>query len=267
MVFFSCEEVAAHVTRIADLTNVYAYLVEGTESAALIDTCSGIGDLKALVGSLTDLPVVVICTHGHVDHASGTYGFDTVFLNEQDYELAQIHTAAEFRRGFAGEVATEDLVPQREEGYLNLSDGQVFDLGRVTLEAVALPGHTQGSMCILFRELRILLLGDACNSGTFLFLPESSTVEQYKQELQGLLSRDHDYDTVWFSHPHNGGDKTIVNECVEVCDAIMAGKTDEIPFNFAGQTARIAMAINPDFSRKDGKIANIAYHPDKVFNK
>jgi hydroxyacylglutathione hydrolase len=265
--FFNCEKVAAHVTRIADPTNVYAYLVEGTERAALIDTGSGIGNLKAFVGSLTRLPVVVICTHGHVDHASGTFGFDTVYLNEKDHALAKIHTTVEFRRDFIGDVAAEDLVPQRASGYLNLSDGQVFDLDGLTLEAVALPGHTQGSMCILLRELRILLLGDACNSGTFLFLPESSTVEQYKHELRNLLRREREYDAVWFSHPHNGGAKTIVNECIEVCDAIMAGKTDDAPFSFVGQTARIAMAINPDFSRVDGKTANIVYHPDKVFNK
>ena len=34
------------------------YLVEGTEKAALIDTGSGIGSLKACVEQLTDKPVL-----------------------------------------------------------------------------------------------------------------------------------------------------------------------------------------------------------------
>jgi hydroxyacylglutathione hydrolase len=270
MEFFQCEKIGECVTKISDLSGVYAYLIEGNKQAALLDTCTGIGNLKVLVEGMTDKPLIVICTHGHVDHAGGAYGFDTVYLNEKDDDLAKVHTTVEFRSGGVrssietGTISLADFVPQRDGDYRNLVDRQVFDLGGISLEAISLPGHTQGMTCILIRELRSLLLGDGCNSFTFLFSPEASTVDQYKISLQNLLRHEDQYDTVWFSHGHNQGPKTIVNECIELCDEIMAGKTDNVPFNFMGQNALIAKVMNPDFSRVDGKIGNIVYNPLKI---
>lgn len=275
MEFFQDEKVAANVTKISDLSGVYAYLIEeGREKAVLIDTCSGAGNIKKHVECLTQKPLVVICTHGHVDHAGGTFGFENVYLSAKDYELAKIHTTTDFRRGYfdsnvpSNSFSLDHYVPQRNGEYLDLVDGQVFDLGNITLEAITLSGHTQGMTCILVQELRTLLLGDGCNIFTFLFSPESSSVQDYKDSLQTLLRRHGEkFDTVWFSHGQNSGTKTVVNDCIELCDEIMTGKADNIPFNFMGQTAFIAKAINPDFSRVDGKAGNIVYNPHKILNQ
>ena len=59
-----------HIVRITDRTNVFSYLVRGEERAALIDTGTGFGDMFALTAQLTDLPIIVILTHGHCDHTS-----------------------------------------------------------------------------------------------------------------------------------------------------------------------------------------------------
>ena len=273
MPFFQCKPIAANVRKISDPSGVFAYLVEGQEKAALLDTCSGAGNLRAFVESLTPKPIVVLCTHGHVDHAGGAFGFDTVYLSAKDYALAQAHTTIDVRRGYVesmtgqGAIPLEDYVPQRESGYLDLADGQVFDLGGSTLEAIALPGHTQGMTGILVRELRSLLLGDGCNPFTFLFSPEASSVQTYQDSLRNLWLEHADrFDTVWFSHGHNPGTKAIVTECVELCDEILAGKADNIPFEFMGQNALIAKAMHPDFSRVDGKLGNIVYNPRRLRN-
>jgi hydroxyacylglutathione hydrolase len=281
---YTREKVGANVTKIADVSGVYAYLVEGSQEAALIDTCSGLGDLGAYVRGLTALPVTAICTHGHCDHAGGAACFDTVYLNEQDFELAKRHTTLEMRRGSIDEtlqrfaatmpgsplptISDIDYVPQRNGRYLNLVDGQVFDLGGITLEAIALPGHTQGMTCVLIRELRTVLLGDGCNPFTFLFLPECSSVEQYRLSLLSFLRHEDRYDSVWFSHGIYKGPKAIVHECVEVCDDIMQGKADNLyikPFSFLERGGMIAKAMAPGFRRADGKMGNIVYHPGNVF--
>lgn len=274
MEYYQYEKITADVTKITDLAGVAAFLVEGKEKAALLDTCSGVGDLKSVVERLTTLPLIVICTHGHVDHAGGTYDFEPVYLSNKDYELAKRHTTLEMRKGYfdttlpPGTIPFEAYRPQRLDGYLNLVDGQIFDLGGITLEAIALPGHTPGMTSILIRELRTLLLGDGCNSFTFLFGEESSSVEQYRNNLQNFLRHEDKYDTVWFSHGHNKGPKTILKEGIELCDEILAGKTDNIPFNFMGETAYIAKAVKPgDFSRVDGKTFNIVFNPDKTLTK
>ena len=217
--------------------------------------------------------MIVLCTHGHIDHAGGAFGFETVFLNEKDGALAKVHTSVEFRKantesGFNPiTVSPEDYVPQRRD-YLNLIDGQVFDLGGISVSAAAFPGHTQGMTCILINELRVMILGDGCNPFTFLFLPEACSVEQYRANLQHFLGQHEDkYDVAWLSHGPYKVPKTIVNECIEVCDDILAGRSDAVPFNFWGQKALIAKAISPSFARVDGKWGNIVYNPERVLGK
>jgi glyoxylase-like metal-dependent hydrolase (beta-lactamase superfamily II) len=271
MNYYQWEKMAPNVTKITDFAGVSSFLVEGKVRAALLDTCNGVGNLRSLVESLTRLPLTVICTHGHVDHAGGTYDFDNVCLSEKDYELAKRHTTIKMRKDYfatmlpPGTIPDEDYRPQRLGDYQDLLDGQFFDLGGSTLEAIALPGHTPGMTCILIKELRAVLLGDACNSATFLFSEEASSVEQYKHNLEDFLCHEGKYDTVWFSHGHNKGPKSIVHEGIELCDGIMAGNTENLPFEFMGETACLAKAINPDYSRVDGKTFNIVFNPNKVF--
>lgn len=130
------------------------------------------------------------------------------------------------------------------------------------LEAIAVPGHTLGMLGMTrvpVRELRALLLGDGCNAFTFLFSPEASNVQEYKSSLQNLLLKHGErFDTVWFSHGHNTGIKTIINECIELSDEIMAGKADNIPFNFMGKTAFIAKAINLIFRVQMENLATLS---------
>ena len=57
---------------------VISYLVLGEDKAALIDTGNGIGDIKALVDRLTNLPVTVLNTHTHGDHIGGNHQFREV---------------------------------------------------------------------------------------------------------------------------------------------------------------------------------------------
>lgn len=267
---FHCKAVAENVTKIEDPAGVYAYLVEGQHQAALLDTCCGVGDLKGFVEGLTQKPVIVLCTHGHLDHSGGTFGFDKVYLSKKDEALAKWHGTVDFRREYVetkvapGTISEDLYVPQRDGGYLDFCDGQVFDLGGITLEAIALPGHTHGMICILIRELRCLLLGDGCNVFTCLFGFGSTSIEEYKSNL--LLKHEDRYDTVWFSHGISTGDKTIVNDCIEVCDEIMTGTADNIPSTFLGFQVLIAKAMNEDFSRIDGKAGNIAYIPEMVFS-
>ena len=55
-----------------------SYLVMGTERGILIDTGTGIGDLKTLVQELTDRPVSVVNTHTHWDHIGDNHQFDDI---------------------------------------------------------------------------------------------------------------------------------------------------------------------------------------------
>lgn len=86
---FKTEKVTERITRIYAFATELMYLVEGTEKAVLIDTGSGIGSLKACVEQLTDKPVVVLVTHGHVDHAMGAAEIEDVIQVCEDIKAGR----------------------------------------------------------------------------------------------------------------------------------------------------------------------------------
>lgn len=239
MGYFTSEKLNQYVTRIMCPGNVYAYLVEGEKSAALIDTGYGVGSLKQYVEGITQLPYVVVLTHGHLDHAGGAGEFEQVYLNEKDFTLAEEHTTLEKRVPYlcngdeanAG-IDVNDFVPPLDmTNYEPLQDGQSFDLGGVTVTMLALPGHTKGCMCMLVNEARSVLLGDACNSFGFLQLPESSSVETYRDSLITFRKYMDTFDRVWYSHPHNFGGKEIVEETIALCEELISGKREGVPLS------------------------------------
>lgn len=265
---FTCEKLKEKIISIVDSTGVRAFLIEGMEKAVLIDTCCGIGNLKELVDSLTPLPLSVLCTHGHVDHAGGAYGFERVYLNKADWELVKEHTTIEKRSSFVDPEGTkfsrEVYVPQRNGDYLELKDGQIFDLGGITIESIAVKGHTQGMTCFLIKEHRTLILGDACNPFTFMFLDESSDLRTLIRSLNHLLERQDEFDTVWLSHGDADCPKSVITDVIEVCDDIFARRDDAIPFESLGRQGFIAKVQNDKGQRADGKVGNVVYGLNKI---
>lgn len=266
---FKIDKVTDHVTSIMDSGGVRAFLIQGTKKAAVVDTCCGLGNLKETVDGMTKLPVEVICTHGHVDHAGGSYGFDKVYLNRADWDLAGKSTTIERRFQFVNNGAViprcslEQFIPQRVGGYLDLADGQLFDLGGLTLECVAVPGHTQGMMGVLLKECRAIILGDACNPLTFMQLEESTDLEAYRNSLSRLMKRDSEFDEVWLSHGEVKCSKTVIETVYETCRLILEKKDDAEPFLFMGRSAYVAAARDENGARLDGKVGNVVYRPEK----
>lgn len=275
MGYFKSEKVSPSITKITDAAQVFSYLVEGSEKAMLIDSGIGLGNIREYAETLTDKPLSLILTHGHSDHAGGAAWFDKVYLSEADWELVSYHATMDMKYGYVefmlGEaykdVKKEDFCPERLEGFLPLSNGQVFDLGGVTLEAVAVPGHTQGMTCILFHEERSILFGDACNYSVFLWDKEASSVEDYLDSLLMLKQFEDRYDTVYLSHATTTVDKAVLDNTMDVCRDILSGRSDEMPFTFMEYSLLMAKKVDAEQNRIDGKIGNIVYNPNKIFRK
>lgn len=268
MEFFASEKISPSTTKITDVTGVAMFLVEGSEKAVLIDTATGAGDLKAYVDTLTDKPLEVILTHGHCDHAGGAAPFDKVYLHPADWELVKHHASMDTKVEYVGfstpvKVDLADFAPERTAGYLPLTDGQIFDLGGVTLEVIHVQGHTQGMVCILNREERSILFGDACNPSVFLWDEESSCVEDYRDSLLAFKKQEDRYDTVYLSHGPTTIDKAVLDGVIEVCEEILADTNDWEPFEFLGHALRIAKKTE-NMLRTDGGLGNIVYNPDKI---
>lgn len=169
---------------------VFMDLIVGAHHALLFDTGYGFGNLNALVRSLTDKPLYVVNSHGHVDHACGNAQFGEAWIHPADMALAQEHNGPQMRMA---ELETAEIPMDFDlEAYLHLGTGELipveeghsFDLGGLTLVVIHLPGHTAGSIGLWCPEKRLLWVGDAMNCFVWLFLPEAQSLSTYIASLQ-----------------------------------------------------------------------------------
>lgn len=176
--------------------DVYLYLLVGTERALLVDSGYGLLDLPAIVGEITALPVTVICTHGHLDHAPGTRHFSETYLHSADAQIFREHTNPEFLKeiGDNGIAARPRKVMREDPEYRELlrrmqtaeyplpaplEKRDIFDLGGRIISWSLVPGHTQGSVAVLDETKKLAFDGDAFPPGVWLFLKESSPLPEY----------------------------------------------------------------------------------------
>ena len=186
---YTLRELEPGIYRIGN-SAVFMDLIVGTHHALLFDTGYGYGDLKALIRSITDLPLYVVNSHGHVDHACGNEQFGGAYIHPLDMALCRKHNGPELRRAEldVAEVPMDfDLEAHLRLGPGDLEptgEGHVFDLGGITLQVVHLPGHTAGSIGLWCPEKRLLYVGDAMNCFVWLFLPEAQSLDTYVSSLQ-----------------------------------------------------------------------------------
>ena len=83
------------IYHIWEPAGVASSLILGKTKALLIDTGYGYGDLKSVIQSLTDLPLRVVNTHCHIDHAGGNYLFQKSTKVENETEICFQKTALE----------------------------------------------------------------------------------------------------------------------------------------------------------------------------
>jgi glyoxylase-like metal-dependent hydrolase (beta-lactamase superfamily II) len=189
-----------------------SYLVLGEEKAALIDTGTGIGNIKEVVAGLTDLPVTVILTHEHYDHVAGAYRFDEVIMYDNEEALKVVKAGrdnASLQRYLEGDYLWKPLpegfdpeswtIPPLEPTSL-MKEGDVFDLGGRTLEAIYTPGHSPGQMCLLDRENRLLFTGDHFFPGPLYAHAPDVVLNDYIDSNDKLCARIDEFDFLLSGH-------------------------------------------------------------------
>jgi glyoxylase-like metal-dependent hydrolase (beta-lactamase superfamily II) len=140
--------------------SVDAYLLCGSERAMVIDALMVPCGLYEKVRELTSLPIIVVVTHGHGDHAGDLKGFRDagcpVYFNTVD--LAALNGMS--RTGYT------------EADFIDYKEGASFDLGGCTVYAYTLNGHTAGSMVLICPEAGFMFSGDTVGSGqAWIFFP------------------------------------------------------------------------------------------------
>lgn len=272
MEYFKSEWISEHIIRIVDIVQTAMYLVIGKEKACLLDTGNGFGDIAKYAKTLTDLPIVVVLTHGHFDHVGGAALFDEVYLNDKDNLVYEKHSDLSFRYNFCAQIpGLQDIsidvyTPVRKQAFLPLTDGQIFSLGEVSVEMIEVAGHTTGMMMALIPEDYSILFGDACGVSVMLFEDWATSVSEYKQSLlhlkQNYASR---YHRIIRNHGTFESPLCLLDNVLACCDDILQHKDDHIPTEVFGETGFfLAKQKDEKGERMDGQQGNIVYRHDKA---
>lgn len=293
---YKVTQLKPNVYHIADPMGVFMTLIVGEEKALLIDTGYGLGNLDRTVAEITDLPVILVNSHGHLDHVLGNRFFDETYLHPDDLALYQAHTSLERKKSMLN--APAELFPEdfSRDSYLEektkiipVEEGHIFDLGGVKLRVVHVPGHTHGGIALVDDRDRLLYSGDTVSPHVWVFMKESTDISTYIQSLQKLQLLSGQYDGIVAGHvpiilPNDIIDRLI--HCAENIDpeksvpftppfadagkgnmyfegieSLKAGLGMET-IDFAKQPFHTLNLSSVDFSKAD--FVSIVYHEEKL---
>ncbi len=158
------------------------FLLEGDEKAVLIDSGVSCPDAIDLARTCTNKPIILLNTHGDMDHTSGTGAFSEIYMHEQDYIGCRV-----------GEKYPSTKL-------VKIDDESEIELGARALRIIHIPGHTRGSIAILDLNKRVLYAGDSVQKGHIYMFGEHRQPQIYGESLVKLLSLSDEYDYIYASH-------------------------------------------------------------------
>jgi glyoxylase-like metal-dependent hydrolase (beta-lactamase superfamily II) len=191
--------------------DVWMWLVIGPEKAMLIDTACGLGDIKGLVDEITGgMPLIVVNTHGHPDHARGNCQFDKVHcytslapVLEAQNEHMWDNLYDENGKNIWLEFDRKDLPTFRKYEIVGVPDGYTFNLGEdYEVELVFTGGHAAQHAMYLDKKGRYLFAGDdvcsdvtGCGNGG-----QFANLTTYRDCLTRLVARIDEFDYIFPMH-------------------------------------------------------------------
>jgi glyoxylase-like metal-dependent hydrolase (beta-lactamase superfamily II) len=136
---------------------------EETREAIVIDPGDEISRIQRRLTALGLTLKQILVTHAHIDHVGGALKLKSltgapIFLNEADLPLLGIMAE---QAAWVG-VPTPETAPPDEA----LTDGRVVGLTNYPAQVIHTPGHTQGSICLHFVPLKMVLAGDTLFAGS-----------------------------------------------------------------------------------------------------
>lgn len=200
------EKITEGVYLLNEFEGTNCYLVVGEEKALLIDSGTGFCDLRKCVENITDKPITLALTHGHVDHFGGAGQFEEAYLHPFDMgKINEFQKKRFVRQAFLlysnahalGFKASDVFRNEYRTKYIPMTEGKVFDLGSKTVRVHHTPGHSKGSVSFVDETDKIVFCGDNMCDMLWLFTPGSTSVEQWLESAKWIYKMSETHRVFW----------------------------------------------------------------------
>ena len=138
--------------------NCYMIIDEATNVAAVIDPGWYGNIIKNILAKENVNLKYVLLTHGHFDHVSGVYG-----LQQEEGAKVVIHECDREHLLDPKKSLAEGNFPEPHQPVnadVTVKDGDIIKLGNSEIKVMHTPGHTNGSVCYILEEERVIFSGD-----------------------------------------------------------------------------------------------------------
>ncbi|OGU54046.1 MAG: hypothetical protein A2V66_08135 [Ignavibacteria bacterium RBG_13_36_8] len=197
-------------------TNCYLLYDMESKEGALFDVGDSIDSLESIIKEEGIKLKYIFITHCHPDHVYGVpavkkkYPEAKVCFSREEYECAKIYSAWEsnFDSSIVASIKKDPsfvelfnfdhtLVGKAD---IELTDNQIYQLGKLEIKTFLSPGHSPGSIC--FYSEGILLSGDVLFYHTVgrTDLPKTGSKEDIVKSVRRLYSSLPDYTKVYPGH-------------------------------------------------------------------
>lgn len=136
---------------------------ENSREAIVIDPGDDIEHIVALLKKHNLTVKQIVITHAHIDHVGGAMKLKAatgapILLNQNDTALLKM---LEMQAAWVGMRS-----PGTVEIDGSIKDGDVIKIDGLEAGVLHTPGHTEGSICLLFAPQRTLIAGDTLFAGS-----------------------------------------------------------------------------------------------------